>query len=88
MNIKHLSNTLAPANLPRSTFCTDPRATHTVDTADPDFGYGIYGYYTNEFDAHRVKRWLKQQNCAVAVVVAYDPKAEVTPGIHPFIRLI
>lgn len=66
------------------TYCSDPDATHTVDVFGGPFGDGIYGYYTNEFDAHRVRRYVLNNGAQIAEVNPYDP-ANISPGMHPFI---
>ena len=67
-----------------STYCSDPDATHTVASITPDGrGGGIDGYYTNELDAHRVARWLRDKGHRHVKVEPYDPLAEPEPGIHP-----
>ena len=47
--------------LPESTYFSDPNATHYVEGIDyiGNFGAGIMGYYTSEFDAWRIARHLK-----------------------------
>jgi hypothetical protein len=71
--------------LPTGTYYSDPAATHAVEVLGGGFGSGVYGYYTNEFDAHRVRRFLKGQGAEIARVVDYDP-ADDTPSIHPLVE--
>ncbi len=71
--------------LNHSTHCSDPLATHTVEVAGGRFGYGIYGYYTNEVSAHRVKREI-QSHGGFATVSSYSADAPVVSGIHPLIE--
>jgi hypothetical protein len=68
-----------------STYCSDPDATHTVSTADPHFGYGIFGYYTCEMDAFRVRKYLLKNHCRLVRVEDYNPSAEVEGGINPLV---
>jgi hypothetical protein len=64
-----------------STYCSDPEAKFTVSSLGPDTG-GIDGYYTNEFDAHRVATYYRARGHRNVAVEEYDPKAEVKPGMH------
>jgi hypothetical protein len=75
------------SNLPKSTYCSDPEATHTVDVLGGPFGGGIYGYYTNEIDAHRVRKWVTDNGATVAQVNPYNPNAPVVAGMHKFVEL-
>jgi len=75
------------AALPESTYCSDPEATHTVDIFGGPFGSGIYGYYTNEMDAHRVRKWVSDNGATIAQVNPYDPHAPVVAGMHKFVEL-
>jgi len=70
----------------QGTYCSNPEATHTVTTGDPRFGYGIFGYYTSEWNAVSARRWLLKHKCQNVSFEAYDPKAPVVPGIHPMIQ--
>lgn len=76
---------LEEMSLPKSTYCSDPAATHIVNAMGDKIGAGIYGYYTNEFDAHRVCRYLKKNGARVATVEPYDCNDEM-PSIHPLIE--
>lgn len=69
-----------------STHCSDPAATHIVTVAGGDFGYGIFGYYTNIFDAHRVQRALIKAGASISGVEAYNPESPNNAGIHPLIE--
>ena len=75
-----------PKHLPVSTFCSDPNATYTVSAKSKQFGNGIFGYYKNEFDAYRVWKWLRVHGATDVVVEAYDPRAPVIPGMHPYVE--
>jgi hypothetical protein len=76
-----------PKNLPRGTYCSDTNAKYTVSTMGGPHGSGIFGYYSNEFDAHRVKRWLLNNGATTVVVEDYDPEAPLQPGMHAFVEL-
>jgi len=64
-----------------STYCSDPDAKFTVSSLGPSSG-GIDGYFKNEFDAHRVAAYYRKLGHRNVSVEGYDPKAEVTPGMH------
>jgi hypothetical protein len=55
-----------------STYYSDPAACFTVSSIGPLTG-GIDGYFTNEFDAHRVARYLKGKGHQNVSVAPYDP---------------
>lgn len=67
-----------------STYCSDPLATHVVETADDKNGYGIQGYYC-EFAAYHVARELRNSGAPVVNVKPNKPDWE---GIHPLIRMM
>lgn len=69
---------------PSSTYCSDPNACFTVESMHETCS-GIWGYYTNEFDAAAVAKYLKQNNHTHVSVKAYDPKNPPT-GIHPLVE--
>lgn len=66
-----------------STFCSDPLATHIVETADDKNGYGIYGYY-NEFAAHHVARDLRKTGAPIVNVKLNERN---WTGVHPLIPM-
>jgi hypothetical protein len=67
-----------------TTYYSDPLVTHVVETAQPVPGYGIYGYYHSEMEAHRVKRWLEHTGCTTAKVVLYEERKQ-QKGVHPLV---
>lgn len=68
-----------------STYYSDPAATHIVESKGEHCGNGIFGYYTSEFAAHAVKRWI-QQSGDYARVSPYNRDTPAFEGsIHPFI---
>lgn len=69
-----------------STCCSDPLAKFAVDSVS-DISVGVYGFYHNEFDAHRVAKFLKQNGHTHVSVYPYDPTAPETGGIHPLIEM-
>lgn len=76
-----------PEGLPAGTYCSDPEATHTVSGLSDKFGNGIFGYYTNEFTAHRAAKWYRNNGVTVVEVEEYDPTAQVVPGMNKFVKL-
>ena len=54
-----------------STYVSDPAVTHYVESIGDDSA-GIQGWYTSEFDAHRVARFLKQRGHTNVAVVPYN----------------
>lgn len=50
-----------------STCISDSKATHRVDSVS-EFSSGIYGFYLNEFDAHRVAKFLRENGHTKVVV--------------------
>jgi hypothetical protein len=67
----------------RSTYCSDPRATHYVEGIHPELGGGILGYFTDELTAHRAAREYRNSGGDRIRVVAYDPKNfGVEGGMH------
>lgn len=75
------------SNMPCGTYFSDPDATHTVECISTVHGCGIYGYYTNEFDAHRVRKSIANTpGTTLAVVKPYNPEGRVSAGIHPYVE--
>lgn len=72
-------------DIPQSTYCSDPAACFTVEGMS-ETSAGIFGYYCNEFAAHKVAFYIKKQGFTNVAVRPYDPKAPVTPGIHPLVE--
>ena len=64
-----------------STYCSDPEARFTVSSLGPHSS-GIDGYFTNEFDAHRVAAYYTKQGHRHVSAEGYDPTAEVVPSVH------
>lgn len=67
--------------------CNDPRVTYIVETASPKFGYGIYGFFENAFQASAVSAWLTKNGCTIVGIQPYDPNAKVEGGMHRYIDL-
>jgi hypothetical protein len=68
-----------------STYYSDPEAKFTVSSLGAD-SCGIQGYFTSEFDAHRVARHYRLRGHSNVSVDPYDPKAPAGPGIHPLFK--
>jgi len=71
----------------KSTFCSDPYATHQVLTSDKKFGWGIYGYYTSFIEANTVHERLKAQGCTTSQVVDHNVDWSDEGGVHPLILI-
>lgn len=68
-----------------STYYSDPAATYIVESKGEQCGNGIFGYYTSEFEAHAVRRWIEKSG-GYARVSPYDGNIPPFKGnIHPFI---
>jgi hypothetical protein len=65
-----------------STYCSDPAASFTVSSIGSDCA-GIQGYYTSEFDAHRVAAYFREAGHSQVSVVPYNPGQRQPNGIHP-----
>ena len=70
----------------QSTYCSNPAATHVVEGAGPDGG-GVFGYFTDEFSAHRVAKFYRARG-NIANVEKYDPLTPVAPGVNKFVNLM
>lgn len=68
-----------------STYYSDPAATHIVESKGEFCGNGIYGYYTSEFAAHAVKRWIRRQGGYARVSTYNKDEPVFEGGVHPFI---
>lgn len=72
------------------TYARDPCATHRVssttcrDSCDP---IGSVYYYTNEFDAHRCAKWLKDHAYWNVHVERHDPSEPMNYSGHVIKRL-
>jgi hypothetical protein len=71
-------------NLPASTYCNDPLARFVVSSHGPD-SFGIQGYFTSDWDAHRVAAHLKKAGHTHVSVDPYDAETGRKPGIHSLV---
>ena len=69
-----------------STYCSNPLATHTVSSIGKRSA-GIDGYYTNEFDAQRVAKYLRNRGHTSVSVAKYNPAAAMA-GMYPLVKLV
>lgn len=74
-----------PNHLPESTYASDPKITHVVETAGEPCGYGVYGWYTCEFAAMRVAAYWRKEGCRAVLRTLEDYRATRTTSVHPYV---
>ena len=67
-----------------STYISDPAVKYYVEGIGEDSA-GIQGWYTSEFDAHRVARFLKANGYTNVDVVPYDHQKLPISGMNHLI---